>query len=86
MDDTSRRPGQLLVVRHDDDRHALAVQAIEQRNDIAAGSRIELARRLVSEEDDRAIRESARDSDPLLLSTGKLGRPMVGTRREPHIA
>jgi hypothetical protein len=46
----------------------------QQREDLAAGGRVEVARRLVGEHHARARHERARDGHALLLATGQLGR------------
>ena len=49
----------------------------EQGHDRAAGARVELACRLVGEEQVRAIGERPRDGDPLLLAAGQLVRSVA---------
>jgi hypothetical protein len=72
-----RLPRQLLVVRHYHDRRAVAVQAAEECDDLGASSRVQLARRLVGEEECRSVGEGARDRDALLLSARELRRPVA---------
>jgi Cu(I)/Ag(I) efflux system membrane protein CusA/SilA len=50
------------------------------REDPARGLLVEIAGRLVGQQDVRAVRHGARDRDPLLLAAGKPRRPMALTR------
>ncbi len=65
----------LLVVRHQDRRHA---QALLQRADLAAQpqplERVERRQRLVEQQQPGRGRERARERDALLLPAGKLSR------------
>ena len=67
--DAAVAPGrELLVVRDDDQRDALlAVQAEEDVLDDRAGGGVEVAGRLVREDDPRVVHERAGDDRPLLL-------------------
>jgi len=61
--------GERQVVRDDDDRRArLAVQLVEERDDLLARGAVEVPGGLVGEEDARAVHEGARDRDALLLA------------------
>src|SRR5690348_8345596 len=55
-----------LVVRRDDDGRALRVDARQERHDLARRLRIEVAGRLVAQEDERIVDERARDRGALL--------------------
>ena len=77
VDDAPRGAREILVVRDDDDRRPIGVQPLEQRDHLRAGVRVELARRLVGEQERRAVRQRARDRDALLLAAGQLRRPMA---------
>jgi hypothetical protein len=70
--------GEREVVRHEDERGArVAVELLHHPDDAAPGLLVEVAGRLVGEEDLRPVRERARERDPLLLAAGKLGGIMV---------
>ena len=60
--------GDVGFVRDEDDGVAGAVQAIEERHDFDAGLRIEVAGRLVGEQDRRVVDQRARDGDALALT------------------
>ena len=67
--------GGLRVVGHEDDRLvALDARPPERLEDLGAGRVVEVAGRLVGEEERRARHERAGDRDPLLLA----GRQLVG--------
>ena len=66
-------------MRHDHDRLLEAlVQLLEDVEDLLAGLRVELARRLVGEEEGRVVRKGDGDRDPLLLAAAQFGRPVDG--------
>src|SRR3954465_2458026 len=60
------------VVRRHQDRRVGAVDAVEQLHDADARRGVEVSRRLVGDEDHRAVDEGARDRDALLLAAGQL--------------
>ena len=64
--------GDREVVGDDDDRHAVGVQPVDQRDDLLPGRLIELAGRLVRQQEPRAIGERPRDGDALHLAARKL--------------
>ena len=67
----------VAIVRDHHGRLAVARDAVpEQLQDLAAGRRVEVARRLVREDDARLRDERAGDRDALLLAAGELGRPV----------
>src|SRR5262245_4752733 len=72
------------LVRNDDDGLSVVVQLVEQREDLDAGLRVEVARRLVSEKDRRVRDERARDRNALPLAAGQLIRQVIGTVLETH--
>ena len=80
-----RAIGQRGIVRDDDERGAVGVDAIEERRDLFAGRFVELAGRLVGEQQPRAVGERARDRDALHLAAGELRRPMVGAGGEADV-
>src|SRR5690606_41659207 len=61
----------------DEGRARLAVELEEQVFDAVARVVVEVARRLVGEEDGRAADERAGDGDALLLAAGELRRVVV---------
>ena len=78
-------PGELRdvgLVRDEDDGLPLVVQGLEDRHDLLRRPRVEVARRLVREEDRRLVHEAPRDRDPLLLAARELGRRVVPAVRE----
>src|SRR5271166_960620 len=56
-----------LVVRGDDDRGPLRVDAREQRHDLARRLGVEVAGRFVAQQDERVVDERPRDSGALLF-------------------
>ena len=65
-------------MRHDQDGRAeLVCLLVQELEDLDAGAEVELARRLVGEQDRVAGRERAGDRDPLLLAAGELVREAV---------
>src|SRR5689334_11809413 len=76
--------GELEVVRDVENRLALLVQPLQQLEHLLGRARIEVARRLVPDDELRVARERAGDRDTLLLAPGELGREMVELVSEPH--
>src|SRR5204862_166901 len=70
-------------VRDEDDRDALTVQLLQEDENVDAGPRVEVPRRLVGQQHRGVVDERARDRDTLLLSSGELARMMVGPIGEP---
>ena len=62
----------LGVVSYEDDSHAMNVQPLEHPQDLVAGMRIEIAGRLVGQQQRGVIDQCPGDGDPLLLSAGHL--------------
>ena len=60
------------------DGGAGAVDAVEDAHDADGGRRVEVPGGLVGEQDQRSVHERAGDRDPLLLTTGELGREPAG--------
>ena len=66
------------VVRHEHQRGAaFFVTGKQQFDDLAAGAFVEIAGRLVGDEDRRMRRERARERDALLLAAGQLRRIVI---------
>ena len=76
--------GDLGVVGDEDDRPAGGVELVEQRHDLGAGVAVEVAGRLVGEDQRRLRDERARDRDPLLLAARQLGRLVVEAIAQPE--
>ncbi len=76
---------QLEVVGHEDQgRAALAVEPEDELDHRVRGVAVQVAGRLVAEEDLRAVDEGAGQGDPLLLAARELDRIMVGARGQAH--
>ena len=65
------------VVRHDDERAAVAVRG-ELGDDLVAGGVIQRGGGLVGEDNLRLVHQGAGDGDPLALAPGELVRQAVG--------
>src|SRR5437762_5476543 len=77
-DDARAVLGDVGLVRHQHDRDAaLYVQLLKNAHDLDAGLRIEVAGRLVGEQQRRAVHRRAGDGDALLLTTRELVRVMT---------
>ena len=68
------------VVRDDDDGGAVGVDAIEEIGDLLAGRFVELAGRLVREQQRRPVGERAGDRDALHFAARQLRRPVIDPR------
>src|SRR5262249_11202334 len=67
-------------VRHQDDGDAGAAQLLEESHDLEAGARVEVAGRLVGQDDLGRGDERARDGDALLLAARELVGMAGGAR------
>ena len=76
--------GHLGIVRHQDDGDPLGVELLEHPQDFDAGVRVEVAGRLVGQDQRRAIDQRPADGHPLLLAAGHLRRLVVGPIGQPH--
>ena len=76
--------GQLVLVRHEDDRVAAAVQIVHQGEDLLARLRVQVSRRLVGEQDRRLVHERTRDRDALALAARHLVRPVMHAGAQAH--
>ena len=77
--------GDVHLVRDEEHRDAaLLVQALEDAHDLDARARVEVAGRLVGEQNRRLVDERARDRDALLLTAGELVRHVVIARAQAH--
>jgi ABC-type phosphonate transport system ATPase subunit len=78
-----RRGGDLRVVRDQDDRLAAVVaQRAQQPDNLFAGGRVEIARRLISEQDAGLVRQRPGDGDTLLLAAGERAGDMTAAVAE----
>ena len=74
------------VMGHQHERRAVrGVQVEQQLDDARAGRRVEVAGRLVGEQDGGLGHESAGDRDALLLAARELARVMAESRLEAHL-
>ena len=76
--------GDERIVRHDDDRSALLVQLTEQVEHDLLIPLIEIAGRLVGENQLRAVDERAGDAHALLLTAGQLAGQVMRTLLQSH--
>src|ERR1051325_2015890 len=77
LDAALRASGDARVVGDEDDGLVLRGELFEDGDDVAAGLRIEVAGRLVGEDERRIVDQSAGDGDSLALSAGELVRAML---------
>src|SRR5215475_9636310 len=69
LDNTIRILGDILLMRHDNDRQIpLVVQPLEDFHHLDRGSRVEGTRRLVRQDQGRIVDQCARKRHPLLLA------------------
>ena len=79
--------GELEIVGDEDQRRLPPpLQAEQQIDHLLAGLAVEIAGRLVGEDDLRARAERAGDGDALLLAARELRREMIGAMREADFA
>src|SRR5690242_19039840 len=77
--------GDVGLVGHEHDGEARAVEPLEQRQDLHAGARVEVAGGLVGQDHRRIVDECARDGHALLLAARELAGVMVLTLGQPHV-
>ena len=70
-------PGHVRLVGDQHDRVAPAVQSFEDRHDLDAGLRVEVARGLVGQHEGGIVHQRAGDRHPLALPPGELVRPVA---------
>ncbi len=79
--------GDIVLVGHQHDGHALLfVELGEQLHDLRAGLGIQIAGRLIGQDQWWMIDQGAADGHPLLLSAGKLIRLMLGKTFQSGLA
>ena len=74
--------GDVGLVGDEDDGVAGLVETREHAHDFDAGLRVEVAGRLVGEQDRRVVHQRARDGDALALTARQLVRPVRRARRQ----
>jgi hypothetical protein len=74
----------LVVGDHDHRRAVVPVEAPEDLHDLVAHLGVQVAGRLVGQEQLRTPHDRARDGHPLLLPPRELGREVVHARGEAH--
>src|SRR5262245_12363259 len=72
-----RTIGYFCRMGNQDDRSTVAVKVLEQGQDLVAGTAVQCAGRLVSQDESGVAHHSACDDHPLLLSTGELIRRVM---------
>src|SRR3954469_16734258 len=77
-DPSLRACGDGGIVRDEDDRLVVRGQLFEDGDDVGAGFLIEVAGRLVGEDQRRIVDERSGDGDALALAAGELVRTMLG--------
>src|SRR5215472_16993210 len=81
----ARELRRLGVVGHDHDGLAVvAVEHLQQSQDLVGRLAVEVAGRLVAHQQLRVRHQRAGDGDPLLLAAGQLARLVLGAVGEPH--
>ena len=86
-DDALRDARHATLVGDDDERHAvLRVELAEEVDHFLAGLGVEVAGRLVAQQQLRRAEQRARDRDALLLAARQLARPAVREVGEPDAA
>ncbi len=83
-DDALGELGDVGVVGDEHDRPPLVVERLENRDDLLRGVRVEVAGRLVGEQDGRIVHQAAGDGDALLLAARQLRRGVVPALRQAH--
>ncbi len=68
LDAPVHRGGELVVVRDDRDGGAVAIEVSQQRDDLGTCCAVEIARRLIREDECRTADERARDGGALALA------------------
>ena len=85
-DDAPRVFGDVLLVRHHDDGVALPREFREERQDFRAGLGVEVAGRLVGQQDGRPVHQRAGDGDALALAAGQLVGPVMDPVGQADVA
>src|SRR5216683_1695889 len=84
-DDAVRSGHKVEIVRHHDDSQVFSlVQVAEEADDLLTIGGVEVAGRLIGQENARAIDKRAGDGCPLHFAPGKLSRPMAEPMTQSH--
>src|SRR5439155_13350629 len=67
----------VVLVGDQNDSVACPLQPVEQVHDFDAGSRVQVAGRLVGQDDGGMVHQGAGDGDALALPAGELGRLVI---------
>ena len=79
MHRASRARGGVRIVRDHDDRFpVLAIERLEQAKNLVAGFAVEIAGRLIAQQERSIGDDRAGDTDSLLFTAGKLARKVGG--------
>ena len=73
-----------IVGHHDDGLAMVAIEDAQEFEDLIAGLPIEVAGRLVTEQEHRIAHDRPRDPDALFLAAGQLTRIVFGTIGQTH--
>src|SRR5690606_29934776 len=76
--------GDVVLVRDQHDRLPVAVQLLEQRHDLLARLAVQVARRLVRQQQRRLVHQRTRNRHPLALPARQLRGPVLHARPKPH--
>src|SRR3970040_2585472 len=79
-----RTTANLRIVRDEDERYAVAIESLDDANDLRTRSRVEIARGLVRKQDGRLHDHGARDRDALALPARELIGPVMRARPQAH--
>ena len=80
-----RKKDVIRIVRNEDDRSFAAfVQLFDQIHNVIGRFGIQIAGRLVRQNNPRIIDECSGNGHSLLLSAGKLGGKVIGESGKPH--
>ena len=71
---------------HHQDGGAVAVDPVEELQDLGAGGRVELAGGLVGQEERRPVGQGPGDGDPLHFAAGELGGPVPFPVSQPDVS
>ena len=75
--------GDVGLMRHQQDRDAMLIQRLEHRHDLQARAAVQVAGRLVRQQQRGTVDQRTGDGDTLLLPARELERCVVGARGEP---
>ncbi len=82
--DPIRSVGDRRIMRNHHDRKALTVLLGDEIQDLRAGLLVEVARRLIGQQDLRVVHQCPGDRNALALAAGELARPVPQPVPEPE--